>query len=62
VKKWPPSGLVQMGNSIVISGPFMRKWVVSDPQQTGNWKSQAFATSLQNIVINSVVVVYLIFL
>jgi hypothetical protein len=52
VKKWPPSGLLQAGNSTVISGPFMRKWIVSEPQQTGNWKSEAYAISLQNIVTN----------
>jgi hypothetical protein len=52
VRKWLPSGLLQIGNSAIIRGAFMRKWVVSEPQQTGNWKSQAFAISLQNIVIN----------
>jgi hypothetical protein len=52
MRKWPPSGLLQMGNSAVIRGPFIRKWVVSEPQETGNWKNQAFAISLKNIVIN----------
>ena len=42
-EKWPPSGLLQTGNSTVMSGPRMRKWVVSESQQeTGKAKHLQF--------------------